>query len=272
MSSCQSGLRKTALRLGVALMASAIRLRWSLIVARQLLDRFSGWLFHLRRCASSTAMRLASSRFSLLPTSSISSATINDQRKRILRSPSRQRRPQGRLSQSVLAGRHLARRPKPSPHGDRSRGGRLAGILPVDDGTGGGARNCRPSDVREGRRRPALRPQAGGTSRRRRGRPDRGSNLVVVRARQASVALNETDRLQRRHVLMNALEVPAEIARERADVTAGVLCRRRSSSQRFSVMCEANADQERKVTLSSASTVSPRSARRQAFAARSAAP
>lgn len=40
--SCQSGLRMTALRLGVSLIASAIRRRWSLIVARQEFVRFSG--------------------------------------------------------------------------------------------------------------------------------------------------------------------------------------------------------------------------------------
>ena len=41
-SSCQSGLRMTVLRLGVSLIASAIRRRWSLIVARQEFDRFCG--------------------------------------------------------------------------------------------------------------------------------------------------------------------------------------------------------------------------------------
>ncbi len=37
------------------------------------------------------------------------------------------------------------------------------------------------------------------------------------RAQQAAFALDQPDRLQSRHVLMHPLEVPAEIARERAD-------------------------------------------------------
>jgi hypothetical protein len=37
------------LRLGVALIASAPRLRWTTIVERQLLLLISGWLLHFKR-------------------------------------------------------------------------------------------------------------------------------------------------------------------------------------------------------------------------------
>ena len=74
ISSIHSGSISIGPRLGVLAIRRAKRRRCSLMVSVQLTERFCGWNCHLRIWASSTAMRLASSRCSLLPTSSISSA------------------------------------------------------------------------------------------------------------------------------------------------------------------------------------------------------
>ncbi len=64
-------------RLGLSLRCSTSRSRCSTTVRRQLVLRSPGWNCHLRRCVSSTARRLTSSRFSLRPMLSISSAMLS---------------------------------------------------------------------------------------------------------------------------------------------------------------------------------------------------
>ena len=107
---------------------------------RELASRMAVLLAHLLKWKSQPENRSRSWR-----------ATINDQRKRIALAI--------KATPSLKA---VLRNPdwqediwldarSQSPHGDRSRGGRLAGILPVDDGTVRRTRNSGPSDSEFGR-------------------------------------------------------------------------------------------------------------------------